>query len=38
MEYLVLTEYELKSLLLNKVKAVCVKTNKNNEIEIKKVN
>ena len=38
MEIIVLTEYELKVLLENKVKSVCVKTDKNREIEIKKVN
>jgi len=36
MEKLVLTEYELRRLLENCV--VCAKTDKNKEIEIKKVN
>ena len=35
MERLVLTEYEIDMLLRNKVKSVCVTTDRNNEIEIK---
>ena len=38
METIVLTEYELKSLLFNKVKSVCVISELNRKIEVKKVN
>ena len=37
MNQIVLTVYELKSLLENKVKSVCAKDNKGNEIEVKAV-
>ncbi len=38
MEMIVLTEYELKALLLSKVKSICTKTDINTLIEVKKVN
>lgn len=37
MELIALTKYELEMLLNNKVKSICAKTDKNNEIEIKVV-
>lgn len=38
MEQVVITEQEIKLLLNDEVKSVCIKTDKDREIEIKKVN